>query len=742
MVVSPILIKLGHYQISNSPKSLFPNKLEAQILRAPPRGAGDYRLLIISLLLPAIAAGLFLIECAIFHFPASTGLDVLWLAGLTILPGTLIVLILDQYFALSLTAGEILSLGSAIGFGIPSFVLMIIHAVGLPHGTAVFYAIRFSFTAIGLGLILTRKIKLGIGAQIHALNYLWVALLCVLIWLVAYNLQNFHFGPDGSIITHGLFGVDIPFLAGEIHGIQDYGTLRDLHQMALSWHYHDATYQLLALLSRDRTLEDLAFAAPLVGYTLLAFAIFTLLGRFTKRTALAIVGTSAWFLVSSFTGTEQGSYALSPSFVFGSLIFVNVLLALDKWSKEISTRPKMVWSLILLYLFIELSQTKLSTFLALAIACILLGIFIITTSPCPLLGKGGGKSKALTLIGISMVSLAIVMLQTLGKNPLMPGSDFLIGAPLMGYANHLSAILHIPVSALNPVSHGINLHVQSLLIIPYFIFHFARFTILDPRILGSILLLVFFRKPLKNQNSISKEVLYLLLLLIPLGFFLPVLYSPAWYPLALSFYAPLVSIQAAFLVTVVGANIIDSNKTLVFILAPLFSVGLIQNIHFIINEDLSHADMVSPSFRFAMNVLSQQQPDTAIVASYRFNFGIGDTSRDESYYWYSALSGHPVLSEGAKYGSLLAAVADSDREKGLHPIATAESTLYARRAWLDTIYLSRDSGHIREALRIAGIRFAIEDRGIGQHFAIDPRAFGKNIFSNSSCTIWKILSEP
>jgi hypothetical protein len=684
--------------------------------------------LLASFLLPVTAAVLFLIECDIFHFPISTGIDVLWLAGLTILPGTLIVLIIAQYFRLSVTADEILMLGSVVGFGIPSFVLMLIHAIGLPHGTTVFYVIRFSFTAAGLGLILTRKITLGIADQIRALNRLWITLICVLLWFACYNLPNFHFTPNGNIVTHGLFGVDIPFLAGEVHGIQDYGTLRDLHQMAQPWHYHDATYQLLALLSKDHTIADLSFAAPLVGYTLLAYAIFVLLFHFTARKALAIAGASAWFLIGSFTGTEQGSYALSPSFVFGSLIFVTLFLVLDKWSKEISSTQKITWSLLLFYFFIELSQTKLSTFLVLIAAMSLLGLMLVRAR----------KIAAFTLFGIALVSFVIVVIQMSGKNPLMPGDDFLIGAPLLGYANHIAAALHIPVSAVNPVSHGLHLHLQSLFIVPYFIFHFARFAAFDPRILSCILLLLFFRKELFGQQLVSREVLYILLLLIPLGYFLPVLYSPAWYPLALSFYAPLVSNQSAMLLTIIGTGAIISNpitrtsRIILGLASILFLFGFFQNIHSILDEDFSHSDTVDASLVSAMNVLAQQD-DTALVASHRFDF---DRSRDESFYWYSALSGHPVISEGAKYGSLLAAVADTDREKGLHPVAEAERTLAGRRALLDTIYLSHDSASVLRAIQSSGVAFAIEDRS--STFQVDPHSFGNSIFSNGEYTIWKV----
>ena len=124
---------------------------------------------------------------------------------------------------------------------------------------------------------------------------LWIFAIGILLLFAAYNFQQFHYGADGSIITRGLFGVDIPFLSGEVHGIRDFGNLRDLHQMGQPWHYHDWTYQLLALLPRERTLAELAFAAPLVGYTMLALSVFTLALRLTSNKFVAFSAVGAWF---------------------------------------------------------------------------------------------------------------------------------------------------------------------------------------------------------------------------------------------------------------------------------------------------------------------------------------------------------------------------------------------------------------------------------------------------------------
>ncbi|HZK76756.1 MAG TPA: hypothetical protein VFD13_07605, partial [Candidatus Kapabacteria bacterium] len=354
------------------------------------------------------AAGMFFAECAVFHFPFGTGVDVLWLVGLTLLPGTLAVLILRQLFSLKLEAPEILSLGSAVGFGIPPLLLGALHLFGLHHAETAYYSIRVAITVTVLVLIVLRKLRLGFDGQLQAINNLWIVTIGALLFFAVYNLHQFYYGMDGSIMTHGLFGVDLPFLAGEVHGIQDFGMLRDLHQMAQPWHYHDWTYQLLALLPRARTLPDLALAAPLVGYALLAFSIFALVLRLTRSKYVAYISVALWFLVSGLERGEISSYALSPSFVFGSMIFLNVLLAIDLRMKEPLRRNRWFFSALVLYFLIELSQTKLSSFLVIAGGLGLMG----------LIGLMQRERRALGVEAMIIAGLAfgIVVWQTAAPN--------------------------------------------------------------------------------------------------------------------------------------------------------------------------------------------------------------------------------------------------------------------------------------------------------------------------------------
>ncbi len=622
------------------------------------------------------ATGILLAECMIFHFPIGTGLDVLWIAGLTLLPGTFVVLILRQFFSLELAAHEILSLGAAVGFGIPTLLLWLLRHAGVPHAESIYYVLRSAITITVLALLLLRKLRLGFEGQLRATNDLFIFTIGVLIFFAIYNLVQFHYGANGQIVTHGLFGVDLPFLAGEIHGIQDFGSLRDLHQLAQPWHYHDWTYKLLAMLPPARTLPDLAFTAPLVGYVLLALSVFAFVRRMTNSSYIAYTSTALWFLVGGLGSGELGSYALSLSFVFGSVIFLNVVLALDLWRTARARKTQWLFAGIIIFLLVELSQTKLTSYLVLVGGLGLIGLMGLTIYRDKL-------RNSLALLGMCFLSFGVVLWQNAGANPLMPTADFLVGAPLLGYANHLAHMLHVGVAAVNPVSRGLHLRWQSLLILPYFLFHLLQFILTDVKLLGALVLLTFFGKLLWNE---MRELTALFIILILLGFLLPVLYSPAWYPLALSFYGPLVSVQAAFLLGAMAFGIFARTKrtrrrsTALGLVALLYLFGLALEFHDLHSADASRRSVVPSSLVDAMNYLSTHTNDSAIIATQRFDL---DSAGDESYYWYSALSGREVVSEGTAYGSLLAAVAVTDSEKGLHPVLAAREILRARREWLE-----------------------------------------------------------
>lgn len=625
-------------------------------------------------LLLLTAALLFVAECRIFHYPLATGIDALGL------------------FALIL---------------VPSYALVWIGArlAGLPL-----------------------RMACSMSVAVLMLN-------TVLIFFGLYNLQQFHFTPDGGILTRGLFGVDIPWLAGEVHGIRLFGTLRDLHQFATPWQYHDATYRLLALFPRERTLSDLAFAAPLVGYTLLGCSVLALAKRLTQSNIAAWTTVAAWFLVAGFVGLDQSSYALSPSFVFGSLVFVWILLLLDVRTDDMNGARRVAFDLLIAALLLLLAETKLTTFVVLAVG---LGVLSIIA----LVGKRW--RWAVEMVAILAVPVVLIALQS-KPNPYMPTDDFLVGAPLMGYGNHLANLLHMPAEALDPVSHGFSLTWRSLLIPPFFVFHFVRFAIGDPRILAALIALIF------ASGSIKRDVHRLCVVLIPIGFLMPVLYSPAWYPLALSFYAPLVSTQAAVLITVPLAFAMLRGIGQARRLIPVAAIGIMLLVGFLANgwsivkQDRGPQNIVGADFIRAMESIAKKN-DSAVVVTRRFDY---EKPGDESYFWYAALSAHPVLSEGAKYGAFLAAVADTDAAKGLHRVKEAAGQLETlRRCIIGMIYdgdpcergvaPARFTPGFEDLIYDLDLKYVVVDHTIGDRG--DGPAFKAmdTLVSNEACTVLKI----
>ncbi len=674
-------------------------------------------------------AGLFLGECLLFHFPLGVGADALWLMGLTLLPGIIVVLLFRHGFGLELKVPEILSLGGAIGFGLPPFILGILHDVGITNGLTIYYFFRIAIALILFLLIVLPKLHFGLEGKVRTINYFLLFAIGALFLFAASNLQGFQFQADGSILTRGLFGTDLPFLAGEIHGLRNFGTLQDLHQMAEPWHYHDWTYQLLALFPSSRTLPDLALAAPLVGYTLLSFSLFTLVLTLTKRSYVAIISVPMWFLAGGLGNGELLSYALSPSFVFGSMILLNVLLTLDLRTKEIDPRRQWVYIGILLCLLLELSQTKLSSAVVGIGALGLIAVLLVKKE----------RMLSLQLLMITIVVLLLIFFQN-GANPLMPGNDFLIGAPLLGYANHLAAVLHLPVSTLNPVSHGLALRWQTLLIIPFFVFHLVRFVTQDPKLLCAAIVLGLFRKELWNGYGI---VTRMLVLSLPIGFLLPVLYSPAWYPLALSFYAPLVSTQSALLLSALAFGMLASHpegrrtKAIMGLVAAIYLAAVAFGFRSIMDENSSKPRVISSSLVHTMEFLQRHTNEHDRIATHRWDL---DSAGDESFYWYSALSGRTIVSEGAKYGSLLAAVADTNAEKGLHPVEAAKRVLAVRRILLDTVYESHYVGSVLRALHSLNASYVLETAD--QRLSVDPTSLGRLTYSEPGIWVWSVAPGP
>jgi len=675
------------------------------------------RKVVLATALPIIAVAIFLLES---YLAFNTIDGTVLLLGVYLLFGVAIVWLAKATFELALDAKEGLIIGVAVGFGFNAWLGHFLRASHLSSiGMINLFELLIAMAILGKARYGTRNIVLELSS----------IAICTLAFLAIYNLQNFHLAANHSIVTRGLFGVDIPFLAGEVNGIQDFGALRDLHQSAQPWHYHDATYYFIALLPSKFALGALSYTVPLLGYIVLAFAVYVIILRFASSRYIVWISVASWFLVNGLATGEMGSYALSPSFVFGSLIFLTILLVFDIRLKEVRRKQQIVLSIIFLYLLIELSQTKLSQFLVLDIGLGVVALWSLRKQ----------RTQALELILLAALPLALVLYQSSGPNPLMPGEDFLIGAPLLGYANHLASALHTSVAAVNPVSYGLYLKPQSFLIIPFFLFHFLRLVVMEPKILAAIIVLVALRTFYVKSELIATPLARLLTILIPLGFFLPVLYSPAWYPLALSFYAPLVSVQAAMLVVAMAwpqlANSEKrSQKAALGIAAIVLLFGFAFGARTILNEDSSKPRVVGASLIGVMSYLTNQSDPTDIILSRRYDLD----SADESFYWYSALSGRTVVSEGAKYGSLLGAVADTDSEKGLHPVLAAQKLLASRRALIDTVFLSTDSLHVRWALSQTKAAYILEDTAKGRFLASNPQFYADKVHSEGEYTLWRV----
>jgi hypothetical protein len=163
--------------------------------------------------------------------------------------------------------------------------------------------------------------------------------------------------------------------------------------------------------------------------------------------------------------------------------------------------------------------------------------------------------------------------------------------------------------------------------------------------------------------------------------------------------------------------------------------GVIQNGRMIQFFVTLPTDKTSASRIEALHYLRDHSTPQSIVASHRFTLH----GADESYYLYSAFSERPMVSEGARYGSLLAAISEIvDSARGLHRIPLAMDTLAVRRAALDTIYYSADLESVRSALHRYHVQFILLDRELNQQLLIDPGAVADPFFSNRSMDIWRV----
>jgi hypothetical protein len=652
-------------------------------------------------------------------------LDVTLLVICSVLPGVAIVRSLSKQ---SLPRIELLTLGAATGVVLVPLLFSLLALIGLHSWTAYTAAIA------GLTMLALQRRHPTAQREPHFYSAIWGALIVILIFLEWFSFECLHFNSRGDLVTRVLFGYDLPYLSSFVASLRDNGKLLDLHQLNISYPYHDYCYRLLAAvgsISKSDALVLNSFSASIFFYWFSLLSLFALAQAITKDARFAAIVALSQHFLGSLIGSEQGSMALSPSSAAGNILLYSSLLVLFKGLKD-----KIKWSsfetALLTILLCGLIRTKLTTYFVLGAG---LGI-------CSLLLIIRKQYQDTLLPALPLLVSLVVFALSSPASQFAPASDFLVGAPLLGYANHIAAILHIPVATINPVAHGLDFGFRQLLIIPYFGFHLLRFAVSDERFLLVLAAIVLFRKQIARTYSHADmpAFYWTLALMLPIGFLLPVLYSPAWYALALSFYGPYVSIEVArllSLLTIRGVWIQEKSQrrtAFLWIASALLLVGVFQNARVIRLLDTDPPYVISKERITGLHYLRDHSKPNELVASRRFH--IHDT--DESYYLYSAIAERPMVSEGATYGSLLGAVSGIDSIKGLGRVKAAEDTLKVHREVLDSVYLSTSTSSVHDAIRKYDIRYVLVDKEINQQLATDPRRYADSIFANSSLEIWKV----
>jgi hypothetical protein len=686
--------------------------------------------------LPFLAALTLIVVLRAYNTSESIYLDLAVMVWVGIVPGILLSRLLLGNSVGTLTRW---SVGSAIGIGILPTVFGLLRIFG--EWKLAFLVV----SVLNLGLFITAYFrrsspirgseKVETQDTEFSLRFVFCAVIATTLFLAFYNFANFHFDAQEHLLSRSLFGVDFPFITGMIASIKNFGVFVDMNQLGLSYEYHDFTYRFLASISQTTGTEPslvLAFSSPLFTYPLIAVSVFALVYAITENRLTAILATVGWFLLGTFVGTEQGTDALSPNFVWGNIQMLNALLVLHLIFRDKERRPYLF--AILLFLLGALAKTKIPTYLAVAGAMGIIAVVRIAKREFAL-----GAS----LLSVIAVSFVVMLTGSHEGSTIRPSNDFLIGAPLMGYANHLSTIFHLPVSALNPVSHGLQLHFSQLFIVPYFLFHLLFYLVHDGRLLVLIVGLILFRTSLFRRIATDRAqpILWLLLLMIPLGFLLPIMYSPTWYPLAISFYGPLVSLEAGAILSVMIAVAIwksDGFRVAKILVLILLAGSLFGNVRSMTREILVTPDVTRRAFIQGLQTLRERSHVGDVVASRRYDLLLGDIEYAEYFHLYAAYSERKQISSGSAYGALLGALATVDSAKGLHPVKIATDTLVARRATIDSIYLSKNAATVMTALRKYDARYIIEDKEINQHLTIDPRTVAEPFFDNSAMTIWKV----
>lgn len=616
------------------------------------------------------------------------------------------------------------ALGGAVGLVLVPILFVALRSIGLHEFTGAAIGVLDAILFASLWL---RKLDLAAGKEAD-----WrlpaIGVLTMLI-VMAFSFTNFH-PDDGGYAMKGLFAVDIPFLAGVLPSIERTGYYQDMHQSGLQVPYHDFVYFAIATvgqLSDSTYVEILAFAFPIFAVALVLLSAFALARSIVGDDRVALAAAAGWYLIGSFWNSPTGTNLLSPSYAAGAIILLNVLrLLLQYWRGEV-VHPKLIIITMCVLLF-GLAHTKIPM-------VILLQAALMITLLLALLRK---KNHLLLPLSILCI-LGIGLLVFSGSDPsvLQPTGEFLLGAPLLGYANHVSRVLGMPLEQINPVVKDLHFGINHFSIIPFSIFHVIRFALLDPRQLLLISMLLLGWKEIHYAN-LRSYLLWLILPLALLGPLLPVLYSPSWYPMALSFYTIELSSQIAGLVGValLGVALMRSHRVAVSIGISLLVVGVIAGAYWSLRSSGAAAHNLDATSKRTLDWLRQHVPTEERIASHRYDLDLTDTLNDESFYLYSAFSERTVVSAGAKYGSLLGAVADVDSVKGLRRVPAAVKVLSEKRSQLGWLFNSPNPSVALLAANRLGVRYLLEDHARPPRADAAFRTLAKPVFGTSSLTVW------
>ena len=103
-----------------------------------------------------------------------------------------------------------------------------------------------------------------------------------------------------------------------------------------------------------------------------------------------------------------------------------------------------VGPILLGMLLLILLKTKLPIYLMIGGSLGILGLLYLRRD----------RKIAVDLLLPCIVSLPFLFLFSSASNPFQPAGDFVIGAPLMGYANQLASVLNVSPADFDPIDTG------------------------------------------------------------------------------------------------------------------------------------------------------------------------------------------------------------------------------------------------------------------------------------------------